>query len=389
MAILSMVIVLSLIGSTICSGIADGQQYAQQSSQGNDGAQTQPSGNEPGPVIKGLEGLKGFGSGHSQLSLAVIPLSQQDNQLMFQLIGFAVSIPETGEAVIYSLETPLSGVIDPSQNTLQIDISNLADAIDTAGYDDASDVYDVIRSDPQVMIIDVDLSYASQQGSQTSFNVNSVDLIFPDGRMQTFALQKPTQLIVDTQNDIVAMVAFPEMVDTFDDYYGATYTSVEPVVYSEPVYVTAPIYTPYLNPMPFYGTGYAWYNRFAFGSGFRSFWNVDRVTHFDRFSNADRFQTRNVRNDFADRSRNTLQTAQRRGDFAQSRSLGSGVKGGIGGFRGGTGKSVTSGASISRGKAGGGRTIGGAGSIGSGRSAGVRAGGARAGGGRGGGGRRR
>ncbi|HUL61631.1 MAG TPA: hypothetical protein VLT35_01100 [Methanocella sp.] len=375
---LSIVVVLSMVGAPLFAGMADGQQFQQQPATGNVGAQApSTAGGAASPVIQGLEGLRGFGSGHSQLSLAVIPLSQQGNQLNFQVIGFAVSIPETGEAVIYSLETPLPGVIDPSQNTLQIDISDLADAVSTAGYDDASDVYDIIRSDPQVMVIDIDLNKASQQGSQTYFNVNSVDMIMPDGRMQTFSLQQPTQFVIDTENDIVAMVAFPEMVNSFSSFSSTAYDTVAPVVYSQPVPVVAPIVTPYLYPIPFYGTSFVWYNRFAFGAGFRPFWNVDRVAnvnrvtnvnrvgHFDRVSNVnvDRFPAREARNDFADRSRNAVNTAQRRGDFTQSRNLGRGVSGGIGGYRGGV-STPTAGA-----------RMGGS----------VRAGGARMGGGRGGG----
>ncbi len=106
-----MAVVMMMVSATFLSGIAEGQQFQQQQAAGNPGAQT-PSSDSAGtsPVIKGLEGLRGFGSGHSQLSLAVIPLSQQGSELTFQVNGFAVSIPETGEAVIYSLETPLPGV---------------------------------------------------------------------------------------------------------------------------------------------------------------------------------------------------------------------------------------------------------------------------------------
>jgi hypothetical protein len=360
MALLSMVIVLSMVGSTMFTGIADGQQFPQQPAARNPGAQAPSSaGAATSPVIQGLEGLRGFGSGHSQLSLAVIPLSQQGNQLTFQMNGFAVSIPETGEAVVYSLETPLPGIIDPSQNTLQIDISDLADAVDTAGYVDSSEIYDIMRSDPKVMIIDVDLTSASRQGSQTSFNVNSVDIIFPDGKMQTFSLQQPTQLVLDSENDIVAMVAFPEMINTYSSYYNTAYDTVAPVIYTQPIPVVAPIFTPYLYPMPFYRSGFVWSNRFVYGNNFHTFWNRDRVTNFDRISNVDRFPVRQARNDFADRSRNTLQTAQRRGDFTQSRNLGKGITGGVGGYRGGistprAGASVGGGARMGGGRMGGG-----------------------------------
>ena len=368
-----MAVIMMMVSATFLSGIADGQQFQQQPAAGNPGAQAPPSAAAgTSPVIQGLEGLRGFGSGHSQLSLAVIPLSQQGSQLTFQVNGFAVSIPETGEAVVYSMETPLPGVIDPSQNTLQIDISDLADAVDTAGYVDSSEIYDIMRSDPQVMVIDIDLTTPSRQGSQTSFNVNSVDIIFPDGRMQTFSLQQPTQLVLDSENDILAMVAFPEMVNTYSSYYNTAYDTVAPVVYTQPIPVISPIVTPYLYPMPFYRSGFVWSNRFVYGNNFNTFWNRDRVTNIDRISNVDRFPVRNARNDFADRSRNTLQTAQRRGDFTQSRNLGKGITGGVGGYRGGI-STPRAGAGV-----GGGARAGG----------GARMGGGRGGGGRGGGGRR-
>jgi hypothetical protein len=161
------------------------------------------------------------------------------------------------------------------------------------------------------------------------------------------------------------------MVNTFSSYYNTAYDTVAPVVYSQPLSVVAPIVTPYLYPMPFYGTGFAWYNRFNYGAGFRPFWNVDRVSHFDRVSNVNvnRFPVREARNDFADRSRSTLQTAQRRGDFTQSRNLGKGITGGVGGYRGG----------ISTPRAG--ARVGG----GAGMGGGARMGGGRGGGGRGGG----
>ncbi len=354
-----MAIVLVMVSSTLFSGMADCQQLQQQPT-GDNGMPVKSTDSTTGsPVIQGLQGLRGFGSGHSQLSLAIIPLSQRDNQLMFQVVGFAVTIPESGESVVYSMETPLPGIIDSSQSTLQIDITDLASAIDTAGYIDSSEIYDTIRTDPQVMIIDVDLYYQGAEKTQTTFNVDSVDIILPNGKMQTFALQQPTQLIVDTKNDRVAMVAFPEMVNTYNSYYGTTYEEVAPVVYSEPVPVIAPIITPYVWPMPIYYSGFVSYNRFFYGSGFRSFWDRDRVTHVDRFSNLDRYPVRQSRNDFADRSRNDLRTAQRRGDFTRSRNLGTGIKGGIGGFRGGVSKGVgggrAGGGRVGGGRAGGGR----------------------------------
>ncbi len=357
-ALLCTISVLAIVCSTLLSGSVSSQQpqYA--------GSTTSLGSTSNSPVIQGLEGLKGFGAGHSHLSLAVIPLSQQNSQLAFQVIGFAVSIPETGEAVVYSMKTPMQGIIDPSQNTMQIDISGLGDAVNTAGYIDSSQIYDTIRTDPRVMVIDIDLTSPSKQGSQTTFNVNSVDIVPPDGKMQAFSMQQPTQLIIDTQSNRVAMVAFPEMTSALDSYYGAEYTQVEPVVYAQPIPVAAPVFVPYVQPLPFFATGFVTYNPFYYGYGYRSFFERNRYTDRDIYSNNNRYPIRDHRNDYADRARNDLVTSQKRGDFNVHRNVGTNINGGIGGYRGGVRTSMGSmgtkvGGGVSRGGMGGGRAGGG------------------------------
>lgn len=373
LGVLATALILLLACSTQFSGVASSQMYPQQYGTGTyGGGYQQPSAGttSSSPVIQGLEGLHGFGSGHSQLSLAVIPVSQQNNQMMFQVIGFAVSIPETGEAVVYSLRTPLPGIIDPAQNTMQIDISNLANSVNNAGYIDSSQIYETIRTDPQVVIIDFDLTSPARQDSQTTFAVNSMDLVPPDGKMQAYSMQKPTQLVIDTQNSRVSMVAFPEMVSTFDSYYNLAYAQVEPVVYAQPVPIVAPVFMPYIRPLPFYTTGFLPYNPFYFGAGYRPYFERNRYTDIDIYTNRDNYPIRDHRNDFANRARNDLVTGQQRGEFDRHRNVGKSISGGIGGYRGGAKPSISA----------------------AGRSAGVRTGGIKAGGGiraGGGGGRRR
>jgi hypothetical protein len=357
MAILSTIIILLVVCSQF-AGMASGQQYPQQYTTGDTYGSTYQQvpdigGTTDSLVMQGLEGLKGFGSGHNQLSLAIIPVSQQNNQMTFQVIGFAVSSPESSEAVVYSLKTPLPGIIDPSQNTMQIDISNLDTAVNTAGYIDSSMIYDTMRSDPQVVILDVDMMYQGKEDSQTIFNVNGIDLVPPDGKMQTFSMSQPTQLIIDKQNDRVAMVAFPEMTSTFGSYYGVTYPQVEPVIYSEPVWITAPAFVPYIRPIPIFYGSYVRYNSFYFGTGFRSFYDRDLITGHDRFTDRDRYPIRQPKNDYADRARNNLASGQRKGEFTQNRNAGAGIKGGVGGYRGGAKKSA--GGRTGGGRAGGGR----------------------------------
>jgi hypothetical protein len=246
--------------------------------------------------ISGLEGLQGFMAGTNRMSLAVMPVSQQGNQLGFQVIGFAISSPDTGTATVYALKTPLAGVIDPSQNTLQVDLTNLDSAIQQAGYINSNQVYDTIRTDPKVVVIDIDMAYQGIQGSQTIFNVNAVSIIPPDGKMQAFSMQQPTQLIIDTQTMRLYMVAFPQMVSTLSSYYGASFTQVLPIVYAQPIPILAPVFVPFLTPFPIFFSSFIGFNPFFFGSGFVSFFNFDRF--HGRFPIHDREFGRSEFNEF-------------------------------------------------------------------------------------------
>ncbi len=224
-------------------------------------------------TIPGLEGLTGFVPGQNKLSLAVVPVTQQNNMLGFQVIGFAISGAYSNQAIVYSLSTPLPGVIDPTQNTLQVDLSGLANNINQAGYISIDQMYNTIRSGPQVIVIDVDMTYQGAQGTQTIFGVNSVAIIPPDGRMQAFAMQQPTQLIIDSQTMRIYMVAFPQMINTFVNYYGATFPQVLPIVFAQPIPILPPVFVPFLQPFPIFFSSFASFNPFFFSSGFVPFFN--------------------------------------------------------------------------------------------------------------------
>jgi hypothetical protein len=271
---IAVVMVCSMLAA-IMAGAQMAQQYSSQPAPyANPNIGTPTGSSDNSLTIQGLEGIEGFTTGENQLSLAVMPVSQQGSQMGFQVIGFAVSSPDTGVASVYSLTTPLAGVIDSSQNTLQIDLTNLANAINNAGFIQSSQIYDTLRTDPKVIIIDVNMNYQGVQGSQTTFSVNSVDIVPPDGNMQAFSLQQSTQLVIDSQSMRIYMVAFPQMVDAFDNYYGASFNQVQPVVYAQPVSVLAPVFVPYLTPYPIF-FGFVGFSPYTFGSSFVSFYNFN------------------------------------------------------------------------------------------------------------------
>ncbi|HEY3274387.1 MAG TPA: hypothetical protein VGJ92_11520 [Methanocella sp.] len=305
-AALSVIVSLLIISSTIFSGMARGQPYDAGYSgsydDGNYGIQTPYAG---GLAIPGMEGLQGFEPGENIMSLTVIPVSQQNNQLYFELIGFAITSPVSGQSVVYSFETPLAGVIDPAASTMQIDLSNIATTISQAGYIDSSHIYDIMRTDSRAVIINVDMSYQDFEASQTIFTVNRVDIVPPDGQVQSFALQEPTQLIIDSQSMRIYMVAFPQMITAVNSYYDVSYPEVLPIVYTQPVPILSPVFVPFIQPVPIFLSSFIPFNPFFFGDGFRPFFHHRFHGGFpihDRFfwrrglNDFDRF--RGVRNEF-------------------------------------------------------------------------------------------
>jgi hypothetical protein len=251
LAALSIIVSLIVILSTQFYGIAAGQGVSGAYAGAGAGQQGYYGGGPGGSVtIQGLEGLQGFTSGANRLSLAIQPVKQQGNQMFFQIVGFAIGDPQSGQAVAYALNQPMVGVADPSQNTMQIDISNIGSAISQAGYVSASNIYDALRTDPSIMVIDIDMTYQGTQGYQTIFNVNAITMIPPDGRAQTFQMQQPTQLIIDAQSYRISMVTFPQMLSVFGGFYGPPPAVLGPVALGGPIFITPPIFVPFIVPIP-------------------------------------------------------------------------------------------------------------------------------------------
>jgi hypothetical protein len=312
-AALSVIISLLIVSSTMISGVARGQLYDTGYPGGYTGGDYGFQEPYDGSLaIPGMEGLQGFEPGENIMSLAVIPVSQQNDQLYFEVIGFAVTSPLSGQSVVYSMGTPLAGVIDPAANTMQVDLSNIATAISQAGYIDSSQVFNTMRTDPRVVIIEVDMSYQGFQESRTIFLVNSVSIIPPDGRMQAFTLQQPTQLIIDAQSMRIYMVAFPQMITVINNYYGASYPQVLPIVYAQPIPILPPIFVPYIEPVPIFLPSFVSFNPFFFGDGFRPFFHHG---FHGGFPIHDRFFWRQGLNDF-DRFRGGDLDRFRGGEFS-------------------------------------------------------------------------
>lgn len=201
-------------------------------------------------TIQGLENVQGFTMGQNRLSFAIQPTSRDGDTMYFNVVGLSITDRTNNRAVFYPMRSPLPAAANTAQNTLQIDTSGLRSNIGNAQYINADAVYNSLRSDVNTMVLDIDMTYQSRQDAQTIFTVNAMSTITPDGKMQAFSMQKPARLIIDPQSQRIAVVTFPQLIETFNSFYGATYTQVLPVVFAQPVPVLVPVFVPVIKPFP-------------------------------------------------------------------------------------------------------------------------------------------
>ncbi|HEY3273599.1 MAG TPA: hypothetical protein VGJ92_07560 [Methanocella sp.] len=186
-ATLGVFVVLTIIGLAQLTGIANAQE-----------PRSSIAGKSPDVmVISGLPDFQALAYGKNQLSIAVVPVSQQDNRMTFKVKGLAVSYPGTAPAIVYTLSEPMPGSLDLSQKTLDVDLTNFNTAASEPEHIEKSRVSHVLQTNANTTIIEVTMDYKSLQGSEAIFRVSSISLIPPDGQMQTYRLELPKQLIID------------------------------------------------------------------------------------------------------------------------------------------------------------------------------------------------
>ena len=117
--------------------------------------------------------------------------------MTFQVTGLAASYPGAAPAIVYTLSEPMSGVFDPSQKTLQVDLTNFNTAASEPEHVEKSRLNHVLQTNANTTIIEVTMDYKSLQGSEAIFRAGSISLVPPDGQMQTYKLELPKQLIID------------------------------------------------------------------------------------------------------------------------------------------------------------------------------------------------
>jgi hypothetical protein len=148
-------------------------------------------------VIAGLPGFQALAYGKNKLSITVVPASTEDNPLAIKVTGLAASSPGIATAVVYTLSEPMPGVLDLSQKTLRIDLSNFNTAASEPERIDTARVNQVLMTNANTAIMEVIMDYKSLQGSEAIFRVSELRLIQTNGQVRTYTLELPKQMIID------------------------------------------------------------------------------------------------------------------------------------------------------------------------------------------------
>ncbi len=204
-------------------------------------------------TLPGL-GLQGFSGDSNQISLSMSVASQDGSKIYFLVNKIAIAGSNAQAATVYELNGALPGVVDTSDNSFQVDMSQLSSYLQGPRQVSINDLYSVMRPDPKVLMVRFSTGGASTQGSQAVFQVNSIDMIPPDGNAQTFTMSQPVSLVYDQSTQHLYTVGFSQMYSYFNtfitniqnNYYT---TVVNSITIINVITVTPPIFYPVVSPI--------------------------------------------------------------------------------------------------------------------------------------------
>jgi hypothetical protein len=180
--------------------------------------------------------------------------SQEGSKIYFLVNKIAIAGANAQAATVYELNGALPDVVDTSDNSFQIDMSKLSSYLQGPRQVSINDLYTVMRPDPLVLMIRFSTGGATTQGGQVVFQVNSIDMIPPDGNAQTFTMSQPVSLVYDQSTLHMYTVGFSQMYDYFNTFVtniqNNTYTTVvNNITIINVVTVTPPIFYPVVSPI--------------------------------------------------------------------------------------------------------------------------------------------
>jgi hypothetical protein len=208
-----------------------------------------------GYAVPGVPGVN-LGPGTNTIALSASVSSQQGNQIFFQVNSFAIVDQQTNQATVYELNNAMPGIMDTSNNRVQIDIAKLQSSIQSTSTAAMDDLYSILRPSVNSLMVLAQISQQGQEGSRATFQVENLKVIMPDGQTNTFDLSQPMTIVVDATAMRVFAVGFEQMYTLVNTYIvniqNNYYTEINYNIIAGPtIIVTPPILYPVLTPIIF------------------------------------------------------------------------------------------------------------------------------------------
>jgi hypothetical protein len=231
------------------------------------GQQYPPAGREYQYEGYALPGGISLGPGTNTVAMSISVASQQGSRTYFQVNGFAIMKEGSNVATVYTLSKALPGIMDRSNNEIQIDIGKLQQSIESRGQASMDELYRVLRPSVTTLMVVARVSPQGEQGQRITLQVQSIEVILPDGQANTFSLSQAMSAVVDSAAMRVYAVGFEQLYSLVDsyvlnvqsDYYReVNYNIVEgpsvvvspPAVYPVLVPIAFPAVWPVYYPVP-------------------------------------------------------------------------------------------------------------------------------------------
>jgi hypothetical protein len=208
-----------------------------------------------GYAVPGVPGIS-LGPGTNTVALSVSIASQQDSQIYFQVNSFALMDSQTQAFTVYDLSSAMPGIMDTSNNRVQIDIGKLQSSITSTSNAAMDDLYSMLRPSVNSLMVVADISQQGQQGTRATFQVERLTVIMPDGQTNEFDLSQPMSIVVDGAARRIFAVGFDQMYSLVNTYIvniqNNYYTEINYNIVTGPVIVvTPPAVYPVLTPIRF------------------------------------------------------------------------------------------------------------------------------------------
>lgn len=209
-------------------------------------------------TLPGLN-LTGLNSGSNNLALTISIASRDEGKIYFLVNQIAVYSPGAQNATLYELGGPLRGVIDTATNSAQIDFGNFNGYVQNTVALGVDRLYFEMRPNVNVLLVRFNSDSVTVNDQQASFSVRSLDVVTPDGAIQTYTFSQPQKLIYDQADLRFYFTGFTDLYDHLETYLDKVtnneYAAVEThVFYLKPLQIQTSGELPVLAPIVFPAT---------------------------------------------------------------------------------------------------------------------------------------